>query len=122
MANCYGVRQVITEDENGNKTIAEINFSLLKNINYEVNVDIGNASQFSEVAQLNTLDKLFMNNVIDSKLYIDSIPSKYVPNKGKISQYVEEISQHNKELMKQQMMMQNQPSNVGNGGLIDARL
>ena len=119
MANTYGVRQVITENEKGEKTLATIDFGLLKNINYEVNVDIGNASQFSEVAQMNTLNALYDRGVISKKLFIDSIPAKYIPNKSKIEQYVEQLEKQEQEAMKQQMMMQNQP--IVEGGIVNAQ-
>lgn len=100
----YGNRDVIVEVD-GEKTIANVNFGALKNVNFDINVDIGNASQFSEVAQINTLDKLFQAQVIDAKTYVDSVPSKYMPNKGKIQQYLKE-KEEKEEMMQQQMMMQ----------------
>lgn len=109
MANTYGERQVIAEDLEGNKTIATIDFSLLKNVNFEINVDIGNASQFSEIAQMNTLDKLVMNGMIDSKLYIDSIPSKYIPNKGKIAQHVDQVAKQMAQQNQMALQSQNLP-------------
>ena len=106
MANTYGTRLVVT-DVDGQKTLASVDFSMLKDLNFEVNVDIGEGAQFSEIAQINTLDKLFQAEVIDAKTYIDSIPSKYIPNKGKISQYVDEKAKQQQALLEQQMMMQN---------------
>lgn len=92
MAACYGTRLSIV-DIDGQKQIAEVNYDLLNDINWEVNVDIGNGAQFSEIAQINTLDKLFTNKVIDSATYIDSVPDKYVPNKSKILENAKKIEQ-----------------------------
>ena len=108
MANHYGERQVITEIE-GEKTLATVDFSVLQNINFEVNVDIGNASQFSEVAQINTLDKLFQSQVIDAQTYVDSVPSKYMPNKGKIQQYLAKKAEEEKMMQEQMMLQQGAP-------------
>ena len=106
MAHHYGERQVITEVD-GEKTLAKVDFSILQNLNFEVNVDIGNASQFSEVAQINTLDKLFQAQIIDAKTYVDSVPSKYMPNKGKIQQYLAKKAEE-EQLLQEQMMLQQQ--------------
>lgn len=102
----YGVRNVITEID-GEKTLAKVDFGLLQTINFEVNVDIGNASQFSEVAQMNTLDKLFQSQIIDAITYVDSVPSKYMPNKGKIQQYLTRKAEEEK-MMQEQMRLQQQ--------------
>lgn len=109
MANTYGTRQAIVE-ANGEKTIATIDYSILKNINYELKVDIGNGAQYSEIAQINTLDKLFQNQIIDAKTYIDSIPDKYIPNKGKITENVRQIAEAQEQaMMQQQVSMPQQP-------------
>lgn len=92
MADSYGTRLSIV-DIDGQKQIAEVNYDFLNDINWEVNVDIGNGAQFSEIAQINTLDKLFMNKVIDSATYIESVPDKYVPNKSKILENAKKVEQ-----------------------------
>lgn len=84
----YGQRESITSEG-----LALIDFSVLKGINYDLNVDIGSGSQYSEIAQVQTLDKLFQSGIINASTYIDSIPDKYIPNKNKILQYVQEAEQ-----------------------------
>lgn len=76
----YGVRQVMTSDNQ----LAVVDFSMLKNLNYNLNVEIGNGAQFSEIAQINTLDKLVQAGYIDPGVYIDVVPSKYIPQKSKL--------------------------------------
>jgi hypothetical protein len=105
MANDYGTRQVITEVE-GQQTLATVNYDLLRSINFEVNVDIGNGAQYSEIAQVNTLDKLFQNQIIDQDVYVDSIPDKYIPNKTKIVENVRQRKQQAEQAMQQQMQTQ----------------
>lgn len=104
MANDYGTRQVLVETD-GMKDIAEIDFSKLKDINFEVNVDIGNGAQYSEIAQMQTLDRIFNSQMIDAPTYIDSIPDKYVPNKSKIAENIKS---------RYQMMQQQQAQQVNN--------
>ena len=76
----YGVRQIMTEDNQ----LAVVDFSSLKNLNYNLDVEIGNGAQFSEIAQINTLDKLVQAGYIDPGVYIDVVPSKYIPQKSKL--------------------------------------
>lgn len=107
MANDYGQRQSIVEVD-GKKTIADIDYSMLKGINYELKVDIGNGAQFSEIAQVNTLDQIFKAGIIDEETYIDSIPDKYILNKGKIKENVKQ----RKNQMMQQMQQQPIPNQI----------
>lgn len=76
----YGIRQVLTEDNQ----LATVDFSMLKDLNYNLDVEIGNGAQFSEIAQINTLDKLVQAGYIDPDVYIEVVPSKYVPQKSKL--------------------------------------
>lgn len=76
----YGTRQVITSD----RSLATIHFDELKDLNYILNVEIGNSAQFSEIAQINTLDKLVQAGYITPDDYMDAIPSKYIPQKEKL--------------------------------------
>lgn len=80
VACSYGVRQVMTDDSG----LAVIDFSMLKNLNYNLDVEIGNGAQFSEIAQINTLDKLVQAGYIDPDVYIEVVPSKYIPQKSKL--------------------------------------
>jgi len=82
VANTYGVRQVMTDDMG----LAVIDFSLLKNINYNLKVEIGNSAQFSEIAQINTLDKLVQAGYIPPDAYMKAVPSKYIPQKSTLLQ------------------------------------
>ena len=109
MTNDYGVRKSLTEDGE----IAEIDFSMLRNINYELNVDIGTGAQFSEIAQIQTLDKLFQSQIIDAQTYIDAIPAKYVPVKNKILAKLKEQEEQMEQMkqMEQQQMQQQMPLN-----------
>ena len=80
MANSYGERIVMGDD----KQLALVNFDLLKDLNFNLSVEIGNGAMFSEIAQVNTLDKLMQAGLIDPSDYIDVIPSKYIPQKTKL--------------------------------------
>ena len=85
----YGVREVMTSDNQ----LAVIDFSMLKNLNYNLEVEIGNGAQFSEIAQMQTLDKLVQAGYIDPGVYIDVVPSKYIPQKSKLLRSYQERMQ-----------------------------
>ena len=90
VSNTYGIRQVMTEDNQ----LAIVDFSMLRDLNYNLNVEIGNGAQFSEIAQINTLDKLVQAGYIDPGVYIDVVPSKYIPQKSKLLRsYQERMAQ-----------------------------
>lgn len=80
VACSYGVRQVMTEDNQ----LAIVDFDMLKGLNYNLKVEIGNGAQFSEVAQIQTLDKIAQAGWIDPDVYMEAIPSKYIPQKAKL--------------------------------------
>lgn len=103
----YGVREVILDDpvsvpvtdEYGQPVIdpmtgqelteevkrTNIDFSTYNEANYEINVNVGSSSYFSELLQVNTLDNLFQQGIIaDAVTYIESMPAKYIPNREKI--------------------------------------
>lgn len=91
----YGVRQVLTEDNQ----VATVNFGGLKDLNFNLTVEIGNGAQFSEVAQINTLDKLVQAGYITPDAYMEAIPSKYIPQKARLIKSYQ-------EMLAQQMPMQ----------------
>lgn len=101
VACSYGVREVMTDD---NK-LAIIDFSKLKDLNYNLKVEIGNSAQFSEIAQINTLDKLVQAGYIMPDEYMDAVPSKYIPKKAKLlKQYKERMAQMQQAQPMQPMM------------------
>lgn len=87
MACSYGKRYVMTSENR----LFEVDFSLLKELNYNLTVEIGNGAQFSEVMQINTLDKLVQAGFITPDAYMESIPSKYIPNKPRLMQSYQEV-------------------------------
>jgi hypothetical protein len=96
MRNHYGTREVAAESfktEDGTlltndagdpvKTVA-FDFSKLDSPNMRLNVDVGTAAYWNEIMQIQTLDGLFKNGIVDAKLYVESTPDHYIPNKAKI--------------------------------------
>lgn len=99
VACSYGIREVMTEDDQ----LAVVDFSLLRNLNFDLKVDVGNGAQFSEIAQINTLDKIAQAGWIDPATYISVVPSKYIPQKAK-------LLKANQQLMAMQQEMESRGS------------
>ena len=88
------------------ETSLPIDFSVLKNLTYDLSVDVGQASYWSEQTQVQTADALFDRQVItDPVMYLEMIPDKYIKNKGKIVEAIK-LQQEQAQLMQQQMMQQ----------------
>lgn len=88
------------------ETSLPIDFSVLKNLTYDLSVDVGQASYWSEQTQVQTADALFDRQVItDPVMYLEMIPDKYIKNKGKLVEALK-LQQEQAQLMQQQMMQQ----------------
>lgn len=97
----YGTRQVMADQQ-----LATVDFSMLRNINYNLAVEIGNGAQYSEIAQMQTLDKLVQAGYIDPGDYIDVVPSKYIPQKARLLKSYQ-------MRMQQMAMMNDEPQSRG---------
>ena len=89
MTCCYGKRVVMDNDQK----IFNVDFNNLKDLNYNLIVEIGNGAQFSEITQINTLDKLVQAGYITPDVYMDVIPSKYLPQKARLIESYKSIMQ-----------------------------
>ena len=95
----YGVRLVeksVTDPMTGKPTYVaeEFDFSELNDENLRISVDIGAASMWSEITQIDSLNALFTSGIMDDprkfRLYIEIVPDKYVPGKAKLLQWCDE--------------------------------
>lgn len=85
MQASYGVRFVSYENENGEDTERVFDFSGISDMEFDLNVEIGASSYWSEISQIQTVDNLYSKGIItDAKTYLESIPDGYIPNKKKI--------------------------------------
>lgn len=99
MGTYYGVRPIVIEQQ-GEKQLIEYDFSVFKNTWLNVRADVGEASYWSEIASLSTLDTLLDKEKIDFVDYLERVPDEYIPQKQEL------ISK-----IKQQMEMQEQMAN-----------
>lgn len=86
MANQYGKR-IVMSDEFG---IAEVDFSVLRTLNYIIRVEVGAGAQYSQVAQINTLDKYLDRGLIPGSVHAKLTPSKFLMGKDELVRSMQE--------------------------------
>ena len=90
MATYYGVRPVVVTGPLNERTVEDFNFGVLKDMWLHIKTDVGNASYFSEVASVQTLDNLLNNGFIEFVEYLKRIPDEIIPNKEELISSIEQ--------------------------------
>ena len=90
MGSKYGIRPVVQTGPNNERTVEMFDFSQLKDMWLHIKIDIGNASYFSEVASVQTLDNLLNNGFIEFVEYLKRIPDEIIPNKQELITSIEQ--------------------------------
>ena len=82
MQRNYGVRPVRLSDEEGAVQIVPFDFAELEPMHLHLNVEIGAATYWSEIMQVQTLDQLFQSGVLtDAEIYLENLPKGYITGK-----------------------------------------
>lgn len=104
MGTYYGVRPIVIQ-KNGIKQLATFDFSVLKNMWFNIRADVGEASYWSEIAAVQTLDNLLSSGYLDIIDYLERIPGEYIPRKQELINKLEERMQQDqdKQLLYEQM-------------------
>lgn len=105
MASKYGTRKVETTmmlDKPGEQPLGmvvpaapfmvDFDFSDLKKIRVAIKQDVGASSYWSEIANMQTLDNLLMNNKITLKQYLERIPNGYISKKQELIGEIQAMS------------------------------
>ena len=90
MGTNYGIRPVVITGPNNERTVENFDFSTLKDMWLNIKIDVGNASYFSEVASVQTLDNLLNNGLIDFVDYLKRIPDELIPQKQELITAIEQ--------------------------------
>ena len=90
MATYYGTRPVVVTGPNNERTVEPFDFKILKDMWLHIKIDVGNASYFSEVASVQTLDNLLNNGMIEFVEYLKRIPDEIIPNKQELITSIEQ--------------------------------
>lgn len=84
-------------------------FGTMDTSNYNLKVDIGQSSYWSELTQIQTADNLLAKGIIpDAETYLESIPDKFIRNKAKILKQIREKAKQ-AEMMAQMQTAQPAP-------------
>lgn len=90
MGTYYGIRPVVVTGPNNERAVEDFDFKQLKDMWLSIKIDIGNASYFSEVASVQTLDNLLNNGFIEFVEYLKRIPDEIIPNKQDLINSIEQ--------------------------------
>lgn len=90
MASYYGLRPVVVQGPNNERTVEMFDFKALKDMWLHIKIDVGNASYFSEVASVQTLDNLLNNGMIEFVEYLRRIPDEIIPQKQELINSIEQ--------------------------------
>ncbi|MBQ4160286.1 MAG: hypothetical protein IJD83_05090, partial [Clostridia bacterium] len=91
ITTCYGLREVSYTAPDGAQVQTSFDFALLKDLMFDLEVNIGASAYWSEITQVQTADNLFNKGVIaDPEVYLESIPETYVKNKQSILNAIRE--------------------------------
>ena len=68
------------------RALVEYDFNQFKNLWFNVRVNAGATSYYSEIAMIQTLDNLRRDGVLDMVSYLERVPDKYIPRKAELLQ------------------------------------
>ncbi len=91
MSEYYGSRFVEIPGPNGQgKVIVPFDFSIMKEIPFTVELDVGASSYWSEIASMQTLDNLLMQGKISTVEYLKRIPAGQITDRETLIAVLEE--------------------------------
>ena len=94
MSEYYGTRYVEVTGPNGQgKDIVPFDFSVLKEIPFTVELDVGASSYWSEIASMQTLDNLLMQGKISTVEYLKRLPAGQITDRETLIAVLEQQQQ-----------------------------
>lgn len=107
MRNYYGVRPVAYFDEAmGQEIISDFDFDKINVAAFDLRIDVGGSSYWSEQTEVQTLDNLFNKNMIWATDYVETMPATALPHKAKLLENLRKREEEQKALQQQQMIQQ----------------
>ena len=76
----YGERK-ITVIEQGKRVVKTLDFAKLKDVILKIKIDVGASSYWSEITEMQTLDRLLQQEKITFLQWLDRVPDGYIPKK-----------------------------------------
>lgn len=124
MRSFYGVREVPFKTEMGDG-IMPFDFSDMNFDDFSMTVEVGSASYWSEITQIQSLDNMFRSGIIpDAITYLEQMPNGIVKNKSDIITAIQQQQAQQMMMAQQQLAMQQQQTtprtnnSVPTGGII----
>lgn len=91
MSEYYGTRYVeVTVPGGQGKAVVPFDFSILKEIPFTVELDVGASSYWSEIASMQTLDNLLMQGKISTVEYLKRLPAGQITDRETLISVLEE--------------------------------
>ena len=81
MGEYYGTRMVEIHNPFGGTDLVPFDFADLKEIPMSINLDVGASSYWSEIANMQTLDNLLINNRISTVEYLKRLPNGMITDR-----------------------------------------
>ena len=81
---------------------------MLKDHPFSVKIDVGASSYYSEIASLQTLDNLLLNQRISTVQYLERIPDGNVAGRRKLIEELKQQEEEQKRMAEQQAAMEQQ--------------
>ena len=96
MGRFYGLREVMVVDEDGKEEFVWLDFAVLEGLAMKLKVNVGAASYWSELVQVQTLDNMLAGGIIpDAFTYLEQMPDGYVRNKSRIMRAIKKKMKEN---------------------------
>lgn len=113
MANYYGIRPVsINDEDSGAEQIIDFDFSTINTAAFDIRIDVGGSSYWSEITEVQTLDNLFLKEMITAEEYIEAMPINLLPSKNTLLEKIRQrmAAQQNPAAAQPEMPTQDQAS------------
>jgi hypothetical protein len=125
MGTYYGSRPVIMELE-GQKQAIDFDFKQFKDMWFNVRADVGEASYWSEISAIQTLDNLLAQGHIDLVNYLERVPDEYIPQKeeliAQIKQNMQIQAEQQAQMQQEEQMMMDEEQTMGEQAFADDML
>ena len=106
MANYYGERQVLAvSPESGEEEVMPFDFSQLQHVAFNIKIDVGASSYWSEITESQTLDNLFDRQIITPDIYLKYLPNGLLAYKQEIIAELKQLRQAEQFATQQDALM-----------------
>lgn len=115
IATNYGTRMALVTAPDGTQAPGTFDFSTLRDIDFKLNLDVGQTAYWSEMMQSQTNDNMWQNGVITNPVdYLENVPNGYIRNKNKLIAHVEQQQQAAAQAQQMQAQMDAQAQQAAN--------